>query len=523
MFVFRDSTYQRTETSNGWWENFRARNPNLSIRTPSLIDTGRHSMSRKDVMDVFFENARTFLADNNLLDKPGQIFNIDETWFAPTDEKQRKVVVPSKNPMAYKVFGGSQGHLTLAMCACADGQWKPSMFIYKGNVPSSNEFHEQGPPNSIFTATESGHMDTNSYLEYIKHLEPHLGPNRPICIFQDNLSSHESFELVDFCMKHGILLYNFPAKVSHLIQPMDKLFGPLKSKFEQKRAEACLIQQRYVTNAKIPIICRFAMDAISSDTIRNAFKTTGIYPLDRSAISDELLVGTNPVPTTGTVRSKVTSVVPETSLPSMGLTLQVFDENNDEPISDRPSKYSEKQIQTDNITTLPCEICIKNDVRVHPAVASGAVDFTLASVFIPDSVTRQETTKRRTSRDCSKGRCLTTESELERLRQRKEEESKKELAKKRRIEQKQKNKDIKEQQERLKRIRKEKKQQQKSYLEQAENRAKHGKLRRGTCATCGVKPDTDGVATCVLCNIKFHKNCIDETSFATTCQLCISK
>lgn len=93
MFVFRDSTYQRTETSNGWWENFRARNPNLSIRTPSLIDTGRHSMSRKDVMDVFFENARTFLADNNLLDKPGQIFNIDETWFAPTDEKQRKVVV----------------------------------------------------------------------------------------------------------------------------------------------------------------------------------------------------------------------------------------------------------------------------------------------------------------------------------------------------------------------------------------------------------------------------------------------
>ena len=362
-------------------------------------------------------------------------------------------------------------------------------------------------------------MDKTAYIQYIKHLEPHLGPSRPVCIFQDNLSSHESFELVEFCVKHGILLYNFPSKVSHLIQPLDKLFNLVKTKFNQKRADANLMQQQFVSNAKIPVVFRFAMEAVSTNTIQEAFEVTGIYPLNRRAITDDLLVGTDPVPMETESQPSATPVVPETSMPNLMLSLQVFDENNESLESDTRSRYVEKEIQTDKLTSLPCEICIRNDVRVHPAVASGAVDFALASVFIPDTVSRKETTKRRISRDCSKGRCLTSETEFERLRNEQEETLQKEQAKKQRIEQRQKNREMRHEQENCKKMQKEKNEQLKPRMKELEANMT-GKLHRRTCTSCGEKIKSESIAKCVLCNIKLHKNCINEESFVTVCYVC---
>ena len=64
-------------------------------------------------------------------------------------------------------------------------------------------------------------------------------------------------------------------------------------------------------------------------------------------------------------------------------------ENENQP------KFADNEVQTDKTTSLPWETCIENDVRAHPAVASGSVDFALATVFIPDVDARKETTKRR--------------------------------------------------------------------------------------------------------------------------------
>ena len=62
------------------------------------------------------------------------------------------------------------------------------MFIYKGHLPSTSDFHDEGPANAFFTATESGHMDTNANIQYVKHLEPHLGSERPVFIYQGNFT-----------------------------------------------------------------------------------------------------------------------------------------------------------------------------------------------------------------------------------------------------------------------------------------------------------------------------------------------
>ena len=99
------------------------------------------------------------------------------------------------------------------------------------------------------------------------HLEPCLNPTRPVVIFQDNLPSHK---LAGFCIRHGIHLFNFASKTSHNLQPLDKLFGPLKCKFEQKRSATNLFS-KICFNIKNFNYTKFAMAAISKERFRMCF------------------------------------------------------------------------------------------------------------------------------------------------------------------------------------------------------------------------------------------------------------
>ena len=227
---FRDTEFNPTP---GWWYGFkRQHSDHLAVRTPSLIDPGKAAMSKGLVFDHFFEDVRSFYSeisfDGTARDR---IYNIDESWFNPADEKRQKVVVDRSCKVPYKIYGGVQEHITLTMCASADGKWMPPMFTFKTSLPTSDDYHTLGPQNALFNTSESGHINTEVYRDYLMHLEPHLNPVRPVVILQDNLKCHEDYDLCMFRAEKGIHLFNFPKKVSHIIQPLDKLFGPLKQKF----------------------------------------------------------------------------------------------------------------------------------------------------------------------------------------------------------------------------------------------------------------------------------------------------
>ena len=257
------------------------------------------------------------------------------------DEKKQKVVVPKSSKMPYKVLGCAEDHITVAMCASADGQFLPPMFVFKNTVPNNVELCRSGPENAAYGCSETGHINSDLYFEYIKHLEPFLNPVRPVVIFQDNLICHENFELATFCIEHDIHLMNFPSKVSHLIQPLDKLFGPFKDQFQKKRREAQLCNQAVLSKSNVPIIAKFAMKSMKSSTIAHAFEKTGIYPIDRKAITDDLLVGDLPkLNLCERVYMDDEESVPEEFL------MAVYDEN-DKEIGINLAGFASKQTQTE--------------------------------------------------------------------------------------------------------------------------------------------------------------------------------
>ena len=227
---------------------------------------------------------------NIILDIPERIYNIGESWFSGKNQTKQKKVVTKKVATPCVLNSDSTEHVTLTMCICATGSIQPPMLTFTKSYPAAHDFRQLGPVNACYTVTESGHIDVDSYITYVKHLEPMLCKDRPVVIFQDNLFAHESPELVEFCFAKKIHLYNFPISSSHLLQPLDKMFGTLKASIERRRKQALLVSPEGVSKGKLPILLRYAITAIGEHVVKNTFAMTGLCPLDSTAIPDTQLV-----------------------------------------------------------------------------------------------------------------------------------------------------------------------------------------------------------------------------------------
>ncbi len=168
-------------------------------------------------------------------------------------------------------------------------------------------------------------------------------------------------------------------------------------------------------------------------------------------------------------------------------------------------KVAEKEVQTDAIKSLPCSVCISSDVNVHPAVAAGIVNVELASVFIPECVPQSSGTKSRVSRRCDKGRCITSETELAKMREKRQNEIEKEEMKQRKMAERDQKRIEKENIIRAKQAAREQKEQHKQQIDAATENAKSCKISRGKCNNCQSNVPKSDRAFCALCSITFHK------------------
>ena len=88
--------------------------------------------------------------------------------------------------------------------------------------------------------------------------------------------------------KEQVVLFVLPPNTTHLTQPLDKgCFGPLKMKW----AEVC---HKYTTSNPGKVVNRFVFSkllneawtqSMTSSNIMAGFKTTGVYPPDRTTIT----------------------------------------------------------------------------------------------------------------------------------------------------------------------------------------------------------------------------------------------
>ena len=66
------------QVTNGWWESFCKRHPNLTLRAAASLSRARVVASDPSSLTRYFEILQDTLEEYDIIGKPNQIFNMDE-------------------------------------------------------------------------------------------------------------------------------------------------------------------------------------------------------------------------------------------------------------------------------------------------------------------------------------------------------------------------------------------------------------------------------------------------------------
>lgn len=277
--------------THGWWERFLQRHPELSLRSAANLSRSRVKGSSPAIMKAYCQTLEQTLIQNDLMDKPGQIFNMDESGM-PLDPKATKIITKkgTKNPS--HVSSGDKSQITVVGCVNAAGISIPPMLLFDRKKLSEDMWYGEVP--GTYYGMDSGWMNRELFEDWLVcHFLRYAPPVRPLLLLLDGHSSHYNPTAIQFAVKEKIILFALPPHTSHITQPLDRgCFGPLKTAWRK----SC---QEYMRNNSGKVITRFSFNrvfaeaykkAMTMDNIISSFRTTGIYPFDKDKVLDNPLV-----------------------------------------------------------------------------------------------------------------------------------------------------------------------------------------------------------------------------------------
>ena len=277
---------QTKKVSQGWWEKFIKRHPELTLRTPAMLSSARANAPDRVALDEYFDILEETLERNELTDKPMMIFNMDETGM-PLDMKPEKTIhgKGTKNPSF--VSSGNKAQITVVGCVNAAGQILPPMVVWNRKTMNPNLAIGE-VPGTYYGLSPNGWMDRSLFHKWFENHFLRFAPaGRPLLLLLDGHSSHYCPETIKYAASQKVILFTLPPNTTHLTQPLDKgVYGPLKVAWKN-------VCHRFLVDNPGLVINRYRFStlfgeawlmAMTPKNVMAGFRTTGVYPLSRKAI-----------------------------------------------------------------------------------------------------------------------------------------------------------------------------------------------------------------------------------------------
>lgn len=118
--------------TKGWWESFQKHHPQLTLRFFETLSYARAIASSREVIDDYFDLLEETLAQNDLPNKPSQIFNCDESGFPLLPEAVGKLIAVKGQKHFWVNSAGDKAQITVLACASASGYLLPPWLYTTG-------------------------------------------------------------------------------------------------------------------------------------------------------------------------------------------------------------------------------------------------------------------------------------------------------------------------------------------------------------------------------------------------------
>jgi hypothetical protein len=277
-----------------WLLQFIQRNPRVASIVGKKIDAQRAETATPEQVREFLERfERTRLRFNIPMEA---VYNMDETSVALGLCTNSRVLASSLEKNAYVKSPGDREWVSIIECVSATGKRLRCAIIFKGNHLQTTWFPAYSVPDWLYTTSANGWTSnkiSTAWLRsiFIPETAQHYPQHRLLIL--DNHSSHTTVEFQWLCKQNHIQLLYLPARVSHLLRPLDlSPFSVIKTSYRhQIQALASLDDAAPVTKERFVRYYHEARDAgLTERVIRAGWRAAGICPFNI-----ELVVGSSQV------------------------------------------------------------------------------------------------------------------------------------------------------------------------------------------------------------------------------------
>jgi len=231
----------------------------------------------------WFEVIGKQLEDPSIL--PENVYNMDETGVMLSMLGSVKVLVGKDDTRDYRGAGVKRTMVTAVECISASGKVLNPMIIWPATTHRSN-WTTFSTPGWHFACSESGYTDTKISFEWIKRVfDPQTkqrANQKPRILICDGFGSHESLEILEYCLENNIILCRLPSHTSHKLQPCDvAVFAPLKSAYRNQverlyRGGVNTVRKEHFTS----LYSRARELAFTERNIAAGWAATGLFPFN---------------------------------------------------------------------------------------------------------------------------------------------------------------------------------------------------------------------------------------------------
>ena len=147
--------------TNRWWESFCKRHPYLTLHAPVALSQARAIATDREVMDNYFDLLEKTMIEYDLVGKPGQVLNMDESGF-PLNPNSPKGIFEVGTQNAAAVNSGNKTQITMLAYVNAVGYCLPPMVIFN-REKFSLELANGEIPGSIYGFSSDGWIDQDLF------------------------------------------------------------------------------------------------------------------------------------------------------------------------------------------------------------------------------------------------------------------------------------------------------------------------------------------------------------------------
>jgi hypothetical protein len=197
------------------------RHPEISVRKAEGISLSIAQGMNKEETPKYFDLLKKTLMENDLMKKPGHMFNLDKSGLQLN--KPGYVLAKKGSTDIHFLMSVEKGETISVMACCsAEGHFLSPVCTIKG-VNKKREFEDGLPPGSdVIMSKKSAYVTSEAFITWLKD---HLFPRKPsgkVLIVLDGNSSHVSdVDILDFANENDIVLLCSPCHSAQNLQPLD--------------------------------------------------------------------------------------------------------------------------------------------------------------------------------------------------------------------------------------------------------------------------------------------------------------